>query len=250
MILIDYREENKLSRRKRELAEKIRQLGVAVDITDLQYGDVAFEGFGAGQSSITVGIEMKRLHDILNCVDTGRFSGHQRIGLKQGGLYQECWLLVEGMWRPHDPKGFLMESRDGAGWFPCQPPGGSVVMYHKLRRYLFSVQRSGVPVLFTRDIVQTAWDLVQLYHYYQKKVHTSMLQKQQQNVPSLLAKPPLLRRWAAEVEGVGLQKLDAVEALFKTPLGLAMGGELEWLCIPGVGVKTAQQIVAEIEGKR
>lgn len=248
MILVDYREENKQSRRKRELADAIRRIGMAVEITDLQYGDVAFEGFD-GYSPITIGIELKRLHDILNCIDTGRFSGHQRIGLKHSGLYHECYLSVEGMWRPHDPNGYLMESKDGCHWFECRP-AGRPVMYHKLRRYLFSVGRAGVAVLYARDLFQTAFDMVELYHYYQKKDHTSMLQKQQLNVPALTRKPPLIRRWAAEVEGVGLQKLDAVQSTFKTPVGLAMGGELEWLTIPGVGVKTARQIVAEIEGKR
>lgn len=249
MILLDYREESPSSRRKRELADIIRRFGVAVEITDLQFGDAAIQGYGEGRSSITVGIEMKRLHDALSCIDSGRIAGHQRIGMVHSGLYNEAYFLIEGMWRPHDPKGYLMESRDGKVWYECKP-SGRPVMYDKLRRYLFSVGRAGAQVIYTRDIVHTAFDLVQLYHYYQKKDHTSMLQKQQFSIPVLTKKPPLIRRWAMEIEDVGLQKLDAVQHLFKTPQGLANSGELEWLAIPGVGLKTAQSIVAEIEGKR
>lgn len=246
MILIDYREERPGTRRKRDLADVIRRLGVTVDVADLPFGDVAFEGIGLGHASISVGVELKRLHDMLNCIDDSRFSGHQRVGMRQ--LYDESYLLLEGVWRAHDPKGLLMESRDGSQWFECRP-ASRPVMYAKLRRYLFSISRSGITVLYTRDLFQTAYDVVELYRYYQKREHTSMLEKHQLNVPALTRKPPLIRRWAAEIEGVGVQKLDAVEHQFKTPVRLATGEEMEWLCIPGVGAKTARDIMAEIEGR-
>lgn len=249
MILIDYREENSQSRRKREIADIIRRLGVAVEVTDLQFGDAAFSGYGEGRTSITVGVEMKRLHDAIGCIDSNRIAGHQRIGMVHSGLYSEAYFLIEGMWRPHDPRGYLMESRDGKVWFECKPTGRPV-MYHKLRRYLFSLGRAGATVLYTRDIFQTAFDLVELYHYYQKKEHTSMLHKQQFAIPVLTRKPPLIRRWAMELEDVGVKKLDAVHNLFKTPQAMANGGVVEWLSIPGVGLKSAQSIVAEIEGKK
>lgn len=241
-ILIDYREKPQ-KREKAELRDLIIRFGVKAEIADLPFADIAFEGYGG----LTVGIERKRLHDMLGCIDDSRFSAHQRIGLRQ--LYNEHWLMLEGIWRPHDPRGLLMQG-DERGQFWELKVATTPVMYSKLRRYLFSVVRSGTPVMYTRSIWHTAYDIVELYHYYQKKEHRSMLSKQQLNIPSLTRRPALVKRWAMELDGVDIVHGDAAEKLFRTPIALAMSEEVEWLGIPGIGPKTAGSIVQQIAGMR
>jgi len=246
-ILVDYREKPG-KRERQDQVDLIRRIGVKAEKTDLTFGDFAFEGNGPN-GPIAIGIERKRLHDMLTCIDDARYSAHQLVGMRK--LYDVSCLLIEGIWRPHDPKGLLMESRDGSTYFECKP-GGRPVLYSKLRRYLFSVQLSGVLVLYTRDLFQTCYDVCELYHYFQKKwkAHTSLLEKQKLNIPSLNGRPSLVRRWAEELDGVGLVHGEAAVRMFKTPIGLAMSGWEEWACIPRIGVETAKNIVAQIEGKK
>lgn len=233
-----------------ELRDMIRRRGVPCDRSPLLFGDVCFEGNGP-HGTMLIGIEMKKIHDMLNCIDDARFSAHQRTGMSQ--MYKVSILNIQGYWRAHDESGLLMEgflNRDGElKWAYCRP-AGRTVMYSKLRRYLFSVSLSGVHVTYTRDIVQTSIDIVEWYWYFQKrwKDHTALLEMQKLNIPSLTGKPPLVRRWAADLEGIGVKFSDDAAKLFKKPITLATSDEMDWLRIPGIGVPTAQSIWREIHG--
>lgn len=250
MILVDYRERapkrpGREHQEQHQFTTLLKRLRLEAQEADLPYGDFAFDGVWQG-SPVCVGVERKRVHDMLRCIDDSRYNETQRVGMAR--LYDISYLIVEGYFKAHDPYGHLMESHDGCHWYDCRP-GGQRVMYHKLRRYLFSVQHSGVYVLFSKDMFQTAYDIHELYHYYQKRKHTSMLQMQTYNIPSLNGKPSLTRRWAFSLEGVGEVHSQAAEELFKTPLALANSSVEEWLAVPGIGPKTARSIIAEIEGR-
>lgn len=250
MILIDLNEETKDKQKKNlDLMKHIKVLGVPVDKGDLQYGDAMFEGKGPN-GFISVGIERKRLHDVLNCIDDARLSGHQLIGLKQ--MYTVRVLNIEGHWKPHEPQGVLMEGfNGGTTWGYCQYRSQRT-MYHKLYRYLISVAMSGTIVTYSRDPFHTAFNIVEWFHYFQKPwhLHTSLQEMQKIAIPTLNAKPSLVRKWANDLEGIGMKLSADAERLFKKPITLANADESEWLRIPGVGVKTAQSIVREIWGTK
>lgn len=239
-----------VSAESRELEGLIRARGVPVQREALAYGDACFEGNGP-QGSIMIGIERKRLHDMLNCIDDARYTGHQRIGMRQ--MYRVNILAIEGSWRPHSQSDLLMEGfpqSDGSlKWGYCRPAGRNT-MYSKLRRYLFSVTLAGIHVIYTRDIVQTAIDIIHWYWYFQKRWHdhTSLLEMQKLNIPTLNRKPTLTRKWAAALEDIGQIKSEAAEKVFRKPIALATADEVDWLRVPGVGVKTAQSIWREVHG--
>lgn len=232
-----------------ELLPHIKRLGVPTEKASLPFGDIAFEGQGR-EGTIAVGVERKTLHDMLNCIDDARYNGHQRLGMAE--YYQVNFLLIEGLWKPHDPHGTLMEGfKGGTSWAECRYRS-SRVMYAKLRRYLFSVSLSGVHVLYTRDLVQTAFDICECWHYFQKpwRSHTSLLEMQKLNLPTLNGKPSLVRKWAADIDGIGVKHSQDAEQLFRKPVALANSEETDWLRIPGIGVKSAQSIVRQIMGVR
>ena len=77
-----------------------------------------------------------------------------------------------------------------------------------------------------------------------------MLEKQTLNLPSLSRKPSLVRRWAAELDNVGVKFSEEAERRFKTPIKLATSDEMDWLRIDGIGVGTAQKIIKEIGGRK
>lgn len=248
MIIIDYREETKDKQAKNlDLMPHIKAIGVPVEKGDLQFGDAAFEGRGP-DGTISVGIERKRLHDVLNCIDDARLSGLQLIGMKQ--MYTVRVLMIEGHWKPHDNLGILMEGfNGGSSWSFCRYRSQRT-MYNKLYRYLISVSLSGVIVNFSRDPYHTAFNICEWFHYFQKKWegHTAMQELQKVAIPTMNSRPSLVRKWANDLEGVGTKLSADAERMFRSPVKLANSEEADWLRIPGVGVKTAQAIWREING--
>jgi ERCC4-type nuclease len=240
---VDYREEN----RNVELMPHFKQIGVTSEKADLVFGDFMFEGKGP-HGTVSIGIERKRLHDMLHCIDDARLSGHQLVGMKQ--MYDVRVLLLEGHWKPHEPQGVLMEGfHGGMNWGYCRYRSQRT-MYSKLYRYLISVAMSGVIITHSRDLWHSAFNICEWYHYFQKpwQNHTSFQEIQKIAIPTMHGKPKLVRLWANAIEGIGTKLSQDAERIFRTPLALANADEEDWLRIPGVGVKTAQQIVKEVWG--
>lgn len=251
----------------RELMDKIRALGYPCDRQKMPFSDAYFEGYGP-EGLVGIGIERKRIQDMLDCIDSGRFTGHQRVGMKQTCRFS--FLILEGYWKPNPHTGMLLEGRYGKDgkffWSEDRPNGMRPVPYAKLRRYLISLGLGGVIVSYTRDVDHTAYDICEIYQWFQKswRKHTALLamhlgapweyaneeSRSLMSLPVLAGKPPLVRRWAKELSGIGVKLSEDAARVFNTPLKLATGDESQWLKVPGVGIKTATDIVQEIMGVR
>lgn len=246
-----------------ELQTYIRQQGIACDKQHLDAADACFEGNGpAGQ--VLIGVERKKMREVLDCIDSGRLAGFQLPKMRR--MYAFRFVIVEGVWRP-SPKGLLLQEHireDGHVWWSDQVQNGRV-MYHKLRRYLFSLTMAGAHVLCTRDIAHTAFDICELYHWFQKRWrdHTSMeglysgyawdtQVKHSEDlvmIPTIDKRPSLTRMWAAGLDGIGVKKSADAERVFRTPIALATADETEWATVPGVSLKMATKIVQQIQGR-
>ena len=66
MILVDYR------RGSHELKAPLLALGLPVEETTLDYGDLLFEGRGEGGKPVTVAIEYKKFGELMTSMRTGR----------------------------------------------------------------------------------------------------------------------------------------------------------------------------------
>jgi len=247
MILIDDRE-----REAKDLKRLFKTIGVASEIERLEFGDFCMEGNGPHGKTL-VGIERKKLHNVLSVIESGQYSGHQGPGMYQ--MYGHRFFLVEGDWAPGTSAsymGTLMERWPGMTQFmPCKYRTGRV-MYAKLYRYLLSISMSGVTVLHSHNLMETAVNITEVYHWFQKSWsnHTSLITMQNIAVPSLVGKPSLVRRWAAELQGIDVKHSQDAERIFKRPIDLAQGNEVSWMKIRGIGVMTAQRIINEIWGKK
>lgn len=83
-----------------DLATPLRDMGLDVETTTLEFSDVMFEGRGDNDASVLIGIELKKLPDLVSSLRTGRLSGHQLPGLTgPDKRFDWAWLLVEGYWR-------------------------------------------------------------------------------------------------------------------------------------------------------
>lgn len=249
MILVDQNEDSKRNHEKGiHFIADLNRMGVKAESASLDSGDFCFEGNGP-EGSIAVGIERKTLHDILMCIDDGHLTSQL---LKMKDLYTLRVVIIEGHWKPHDQSMLLMEGFNGGMNFGYCKPNGSRVMYSKLYRYLISVSLSGAIVTYSRDPQHTGVNVAEWFHYFQKrwKDHTSLRELPKVAIPTLNAKPTLTRKWAFAIDSIGEKLSDFATRQFKTPIALATADEAEWLKIPGVGVRTAQQIVREVNGYR
>lgn len=240
MILVAHEKGSK------ELAPLITKYGVKSQITTLPFGDFAFDGNGP-TGPVSIGVERKTLHDLLSCIDDARYGGFQKVGMEE--LYGIKYLLVEGMWKPHDQNGYLMEGNYKGQWWMVKP----YTMYSKMRRYLFSVAHAGVTVIYTRDMEQSAYDLCEMYHYYQKPwdKHTSLLQIPTPHIASLMSHPSVCQYWAFALKGIGQQYSEEAARLFNhTPLKLALSNMEDWTKIRGVGKTIAAKVLRQIRGER
>ena len=193
------------------------------------------------------------MHDMLSCVEDARYTAHQLVGMNK--LYSKSFLVLEGMWERGTPgsalDGLLIQGfNHGSSWGPLQQAGRRTPLYSKLYRYLISVQLAGVIITYSNNLTQTACQIVEIQQYFQKKwkEHTALRECQKLAIPSLSGRPSLCKRWANELTDVGVVHGEEAERLFKTARNLAMSDESDWMTISGVGVKTARQIVREING--
>lgn len=224
----------------------IKRLGVPCEIATLQYGDACMEGNGK-DGKVVIGVERKTLPDMLQCIDDSRYSAHQRPGM--ASMYAVSILMIEGIWWS-DENGILMEWA-GREARPCKYRS-QPVMYSKLYRYLISISLSGVIITYSRNMTHTAYNIVETFHYFSKpwSGHTSLLQPQKFAIPDMREKPSLVKRWAHDLDGVGIVHADEAERMFRTGQVLGNSEESDWLKLKGIGIKTAQSIIKQIRGLR
>jgi ERCC4-type nuclease len=253
MIYIDPRKGSGSDGKGNELLQPlIRKLGVPCESLKLICGDACFEGNGMG-GPITIGIERKTLHDLLQCIEDARYVGQRQNMLK---MYSKgcTYLMVEGMMAPGDGNGFdglaMQGHRRGQAWGPMKVRGGRTPLYSKLYRYLMSVALSGVIITPSMDLPHTAYNIVEMYHYFQKKwnSHTSLLEVHKSAIPTMDGKPSLTRRWANDITDIGVAYSIAAEKIFPNAHALANSSESDWMRIDGIGPKTARKIIQEIRG--
>lgn len=241
MILVDPRVGSK------DLLPHIQKIGTPCQLQTLEYGDACFEGNGPDMSRVYIGVERKRVGDMLNCIDDARYAAHQRPGMQS--MYNKDVLIIEGTWKPDVQSGYMMECVAALTWRPYRYRT-QMVRYSKLFRYLLTIQLAGTMVISSRDAEQTAYNITELYAYFQKKWddHVSLLEQQRLAIPTMNGKPTLVQKWAAAIEGIGPKLCMRAAEKFDSPIQLAKADEQDWMEIEGVGSKLAQKIVKTVNG--
>src|SRR4029077_9874131 len=155
----------------------------------------------------------------------------QRIDMRS--YYQIRFLVLEGVWAPHNQTGMLMVVYPNGQWGHANPRGAKVP-YSKLFRYLISVALSGTYVIHSKNLFETAYNICELFQYFQKKWtdHTSLRDFQKPTVPSMRFdsnakkfQASLTQRWAADLDGIGTKYSEEADRYFKTPIRLANSEE-------------------------
>lgn len=235
-----------------DLLGPLQSIGATVQLQHLEFGDAAFTGNGpAGEGCSWIGVERKRLRDMLGSIRSGRFSGHQLPGLVR--CYDRAYLILEGHWRPsHDQDGLIEcphRAKESWGWEPVVI-GQSRFLYRELSKFLVSVQTiAGIPVLRSRNPYETAHlirDLEDWWTYKSWSEHRAHVAFNLTTDRGFIVKPSLLRRMAKELWQVGWELSAGVEAEFGTVVAMAGADEKRWRKIPGIGKKIASRAVRDI----
>ena len=225
----------------------LKARGVKEVITGrLPYGDIEIIGSGPEGRPILVGIEYKKLSDLLQCIDNGRFVGHQLPGMLDS--YEQVWLCVEGIWRERSDG--IIEVPAGPSWKPIRA-GAGLAMASALVGFLLTMENKvGIRVMRTGTTFQTVDWLFHMSRWWTGKEweeHRAHLAFDNSQALALISRPSLVRRVAKELPGIGMGKSGPVARRFSTVMEMVVAEEEDWVGIEGVGKVMAKRIVKAIQ---
>ena len=226
----------------------VKPLGSISKLAVLEFADAMFVGGGEGNKPVFVGIEIKTVKDALSCVASGRFAGHQLPGLVKE--YDIVYLLIEGPWRAN--REGLLEVPYGKRWRTVNL-GSRFFMWRDFELWLTSMESmGGLRMRFPYSRKETVETIKLLYRWWTHKdwgEHRSHLAANKSS-SVLGVKHSLKRRIAAQLDGVGETRSKAVAEYFPSIFEMITAPVDEWMEIAGVGEKTAERVVKELDGDR
>ena len=217
------------------------------ELDRLEFADLSWLGNGP-DGIASIGVERKRLRDLLNSMQSGRLAGHQLLGLLNS--YDIVYLIVEGIWRSGPATGLLEELR-GNMWKPVAL-GRRQFMRKEVDGFLNTLEVCGQVVVRTTSTERETGVLVtNTYHWWQKewedhKSHLAMHKRRFRETGVRLEPPSVLRRVAAELTGIGWGRSELVEARFDSIREMVNASEEDWLSIKGIGKKIAGSVQEEL----
>jgi ERCC4-type nuclease len=226
-----------------ELARPLQMRGLPVEVTPLDFGDIAIVGNGPGGHTLLVGVERKRITDLVQSMTSGRLSGHQLPGLVE--MYAHRWLLVEGAYREAD-NGLLEIPAGGGRWTTTRLSHSAVEAY-----LLTLTLRGGLHVHRTFDTRASVIWIGALHQWWTAKQwseHRSHLATHQPADPGIWSRPTIVHKMAAQLPGIGDEKAAAVAKHFKTVTEMVEATEAAWRQIPGIGKTLAAGAVRSLRG--
>jgi ERCC4-type nuclease len=239
MLLVDYREGSK------ELLDPLRRMGLPAETAELESGDIAFEGRGEGGASTLIGLEFKKLDELVGSMRTERLQGHQLLKMQQA--YSFNYLLTEGELL-YDAHGQLLHR---AGRRDLRRMAGGMSVGELLQRLHVLQLRGGLNPIRSRTRQDTLQEIAALYRTWtdrdldQHKSHIAIYQ------PPHLTPVSEFRGFVSRFDGISLRKSLAVENHFKGSLKRAINASREeWQKIEGIGPTIAQHVVNVIEGRK
>lgn len=225
----------------------------------LPYGDACWYGLGPGGAQVGVGVELKRVNDLLGCLHDGRFVGHQLPGMLLA--YQYTYLMVEGITRPGADGNLEVfkpyRNDKGGEWYTVRI-GTRTCEYDKWEAHLETLRRkTPLRVIHSTGPAHTARELVSLYKWWahgggwdSHQSHTGVHIPPDPHVRLLTQ--PLYRRTvlkvAQQLPGVREVIADRVQARFMTVREMVEAGAKDWESVDGIGAGKALQIMGAIHG--
>lgn len=242
MILVDPRAGS------RELVAPLMKAGLPVEEETLDFGDIAFRGRGEGGVPLLVGLEHKKLPDLVQSLNSDRLVGHQLRGMVE--TYDRPHLIIEGDW-DHDKTGRVVVFGGLKG--RRVPLKGAPLAAVLEQRILTLETRGGLRVRWTRNQKETVRYVSALFRFWNDRdldQHRSHLAVHSPDLDRALKIPLSLKRMvAAQLPGIGFERSRAVDTYFKSIWSMVNASEKEWMQIEGIGKTLAKRLVAACREK-
>jgi ERCC4-type nuclease len=236
-----------------KLIPLLKGLGCEVESGIYPYGDVNFLGYGANGDPVSVGVEVKSIEDVIACIQSGRFAGHQLPGLLQ--CYDHIWLLVVDDYRPRQRDGVLEYRKEGrgGGMYWSESCGRQrTVLWRDVESWLMTIQiMGGIRVHQEPDYMHAALWLKNTANWFARDEHKShkVIYGTKEIFPdhALLLKPTLERRVAAQLPGIGEKRSADVARVFPTLEDMVKASPKDWATkVEGIGKGIAQKVYTAI----
>jgi ERCC4-type nuclease len=218
----------------------------------LMSGDFAIPGFGPGGASAVVGVELKKLGDLMRVVKDGRLVGSQLPMMRN--TYDVTILVVQGVWR-RGAHGAIEVPR-GRQWET--PSYMRFISYDGLKEWLNTKRwKMGIRVEETHGWSETVRLLREVERWWTSgwdshKSDTTMdvsgripnRVEEWQEMPQQI--PTLPMHVARQLPGLGDERARAAGGYFRSVTRMVGAGIAEWEEVPGVGPKTAADVYAAL----
>lgn len=211
----------------------------------LDFGDIAFTGRGIAGAAVTIGLEHKKLSDLVQSLQSGRLQGHQLKGMLD--VYDRCYLLVEGEWGT-DSHGRITRWRGKGRKTPLPGSGNGT----DLEKQLINLEtRGGLRYRCCPTRRDTLRVICALYRYWTDvdlDEHKSHLAIHAPDLDRNLQIPISLKRQiAAQLPGVGYTRSQAVDRYFGSIREMVNAPAETWAKIEGFGKVLAAKIVSAVK---
>lgn len=222
----------------------------------LDAGDVCVPGNGP-IGDVLVGVEVKKIADLLSSETTGRLAGTQMPKLLVAG-YEQIWILVIGHYRP-GPKGELQVKND-SGWRNYSV-GSRIIPYSYIEGFLIELSAFfGVQTKVVSSNLEAVWWIKVLEHWWSKPWDKHKGMKKFDRSHGMKAgmidlndpKYRLLMQIAETANSfptVGWERAWAIAHCFASPFAFMSATPSQLEEVPGIGKVLANSIHRSIHGK-
>lgn len=243
MISIDTREGS------HDLIAPLAKAGLPVEPATLRFGDLFFTGRGEGGAPLAIGIEHKKLGDLVQSLNTDRLAGHQLTGMLQ--TYDRSYLIIEGEWDVDAGGRVIVPSKFRNRHTPLK--GAPLASVLESRVWTLE-HRGGLRVRWTRNQKETIRYVSALYRCWTDRDlddHKSHLAIHAPDLDRALLVPVTdERRVYAAFPAISYQRSAAVEQHFPSIWAAVNAAESEWMKVEGIGKKLATNIVRFVRGRK
>jgi ERCC4-type nuclease len=223
----------------KELAHLFQPYGIPITLERMDAGDLAWIGKGP-RGEVAVGVERKRVDDLLASMQDGRLSGRQLPALARD--YDYVYLVIEGIWKPG--KEGELQVWEGGEWRTRR------IHTRAVTNYLMGLTlRAGLICWRTGTKEETVAFIVDQYRMWEKewdrhRCHERAYTAAEGDVDRSLELPAgrrvrfqewkpreigAVERVLLQVPGIGAEKARQIGKQFASVADMVNAGEEEWL---------------------
>jgi len=220
-------------------------------ITRLDSADLAFDA-----GDLTVGVEVKKTLDAVNCLFSGRLADHQIPLMKAS--YDVVYLVIEGVYRPCPQSGVLQvlklfnENEKGiqAGRWSDATSGRQRLLFSSFESWLNTLAvQGGILVRNTSSVAGTAALVLSMQSWWQKSEHRSYHVMDETLPETVLSRPTMLRRIVALLPRVGWSRSAILAKRFQSVAELTEASPEAFLIENEIAMPTAIKIWEALHGE-